>query len=297
MYDKKKFLILGGVIACIVFLLVLWNFSSSGNRLAKEPEGDITAFYYDYGSYFGGYYTYELVRRYDGTVAFTATGGNGVDLDIYTYVDSSCLDELTEIVNESRIYTWNGFNKSDNGLMDGYGFSLAAGYSDGRILSAHGYGKEPSSYNEGHKALTAFFEKLCDNYDVSFAQENPGVIGNIEYFIYTYKTPECGKKTYYLTKNKTGSVEFEVSGEGLETKKTVDISVVQKLENLISEKEIYKWDGFDEEKNYSVEDQGFSLLAGYENNRWIMSSGAEKYPEGYESGHQALVEFFEALCE
>ena len=81
MYDMKKFLILGGVIACIVFLLVLWNFSSSGNMLAKKPEGDITAFYYSYGSYFGGYYTYELVRRYDGTVAFTATGGNGVDLD------------------------------------------------------------------------------------------------------------------------------------------------------------------------------------------------------------------------
>ena len=40
-----------------------------------------------------------------------------------------------------------------------------------------------------------------------------------------------------------------------------------------------------------------ALLAGYENNRWIRSSGAEKYPEGYESGHQALVEFFEALCE
>jgi hypothetical protein len=290
---KKKILILLAVAVAVVIALFLWRSPVTNT----EMTGDIEKFRYDFGSYFGGYYSYELERRYDGTVAFEASGGNGVELNIYTYIDPAYLEELAQIVNESGIYTWNGFNKSDDGLMDGYGFTLEASYSDGRTLTADGYGKEPGSYNVGHQALSDFFDKLCNSYDKSFTENHPGILGNAEYIIYRYKTPDGEEKEYSLMISTDDTASFTVEVDGREKETAVDKEAVQKLGDLIDEKEIYKWDGF-EEGDYTAEDGvGFSIMVHYTNDKMIWADGYGSYPESYEKGHQALVEFFEFLGE
>ena len=143
----------------VIFLAVLFY----RNCFAPKPyEGNIINFAFGDGSYNGGYYNYEVVRNADGTVTFHAEGGNGVDLNVDKTIDPAYLDELAVLINEKGIYRWNGFDKSNNSIMDGYSFSISVIYDDGRTLHAYGYMKEPANYDYGQQAISDFFEPLCE---------------------------------------------------------------------------------------------------------------------------------------
>lgn len=151
---KKK------VILTLLFAVIL--ISITGCTSKQKIDSDIISFKYHYGSYSPGYYDYDI-SVIDEKVIFNAKGYNDVNFDVEKLIDKSYLEELTKIINDNEIYKWNGFDKSDKNILDGYDFNLEVNYSNGKSLKAHGYMKYPKNYNEGHKALSEFLEHIIED--------------------------------------------------------------------------------------------------------------------------------------
>ncbi len=144
----------------LLFLLLIGSFlvlTGCGGK--EENTSGITKISYDYGSYHGGYYSYNITVNED-AITFYATGGNGVDLDINKEIEKDKITELEKIIKDNEIYNWDGFDEYDQDVYDGYGFTLKIEYKDGKKTEAQGYMLYPKNYDEGHKALVNYFESL-----------------------------------------------------------------------------------------------------------------------------------------
>jgi hypothetical protein len=120
------------------------------------PTAKIESFSYNYGSYHGGYHYYAIEEE-DGKMMINGAGGNGVELSINREISDDKLEELSRIINDNKIYEWNGFNKSKDGILDGYDFKLEIKYKDGKEIKAYGYEEYPDNYSEAHKSLEKYF--------------------------------------------------------------------------------------------------------------------------------------------
>ena len=126
---------------------------------AKEIDSDITSFYYNIGSGLGGYCSYTVEDK-NNTVLYTKNCVGIEDADEEREIDRSYLEEIKKIINENKVYKWDGFNKSNNNVMDGSSFDLKVHYSNGQSIDAHGYMKYPSNYKEVKEKLLDYFEKM-----------------------------------------------------------------------------------------------------------------------------------------
>ena len=120
---------------------------------------DLKSFVFGYstGTMMNSYVRYEL-RKVDGV--WTATvKPDGVPEEEATVkaVDESFVRELEAVLNAQNIGAWNGFNKTDDGVMDGNGFHLNIYMNDGTSVSASGYMKWPDGYREASAAIAALF--------------------------------------------------------------------------------------------------------------------------------------------
>jgi len=162
---KKKgviALVLGIVVILVIAVIVIltrYAGKDTKNKNKKSYDGEIVGIEYSYGSYHGGYREYEIYIKNDKTY-LVAKGGNGIDLNINKRIDNSVLEDISEIIEDNKIYKWYGFDKSDKHILDGYSFSLIVKYKDGKEEKAHGYMKYPSNYEEGHKALSDYLESF-----------------------------------------------------------------------------------------------------------------------------------------
>ncbi len=147
---RKPFCLLLGILSLMMI---------AGCAGSKPYLGDITEFSYHYGSYFGGYYEYDLVLQ-DDAVHFTARGLNGVELDIDKEVDPSVLDDLSSAISDNHLETWDGFSESNDNVLDGYSFGLNVAYDDDRELSAGGYEMYPDNYEKVHDELVEILESI-----------------------------------------------------------------------------------------------------------------------------------------
>lgn len=151
---KKKVII----VVIIVLLLIVGGIYISRNKPEDPTSNNITSFKYSFGSFTGGYYDYEIDQ--DGNkYIFVATGGNGVDLDVNETIDQSFLDDIQEIIQRYKVKRWNGFNKSDDDILDGHSFSLLIGYDDYEIM-AEGYMKYPKKYMDFQTEMQEYFTSL-----------------------------------------------------------------------------------------------------------------------------------------
>lgn len=143
-----------------VFVFILLSiFVVTGCRKSNKIESNISYFTYEYGSYNSGYYKYAISVEESG-VMFVAEGHNGISLDINKEIDSSYLNELSDIINNNKIYQWNGFHESKDNALDGYSFRLEVEYENEEKIDASGYMKYPDNYDNCHKALLNFLESI-----------------------------------------------------------------------------------------------------------------------------------------
>ena len=88
------------------------------------------------------------------------SGGNGVELDLNKEISDDKLEELSRIIDDNKIYEWDGFNEDNDGILDGYSFGLKVEYADGRKIAAEGYEKYPNNYKQAHRSLTKYLESF-----------------------------------------------------------------------------------------------------------------------------------------
>ena len=147
---KKNLLFLVFILFISIFLV------GCGKEVYTEG---ISSFKYQFGSYNGGYYYYDISVK-DDKVIYKAQGSNGVDLNINKEIDKKYLEELNDILNDNQVNLWDGFDKRDDSIMDGASFTLEVKYSDGKKLKALGYMKYPKNYDEAHEKIFEFLKGI-----------------------------------------------------------------------------------------------------------------------------------------
>ena len=127
--------------------------------IEKKLEKEIVYFQYEYGSGEGFYYTYKIEND-NNKYIFTKEIFSSNDKSFKKEIDEKVLEELNKIINDNEIYNWNGFNKSDDRVLDGSGFTLIIRYNDESLINAHGYMKYPSNYKEAANKLIEFLNNI-----------------------------------------------------------------------------------------------------------------------------------------
>ena len=92
---------------------------------------------YRYGEI--AYDSYSIVPFMDGY----SVSVNGEE---FQSIDQKYVDELFQVVEEYDLYKWDGFDKSQENVLDGEGFLLEIGFTDGTSIYANGDNAFPEDY-------------------------------------------------------------------------------------------------------------------------------------------------------
>lgn len=136
---------------------------------ASAGNGKVKYLSYSYhGSIGGGSYTITVEKANDTTPAtITLDYMDHRDYGILTgKVSDTFMDSLNVLCKRYDIIKWDGFDKINHEVLDGYGFSLSAEYDNGKRINAHGSNSFPSGYHGFSDALEELVkpekEKLFD---------------------------------------------------------------------------------------------------------------------------------------
>ena len=77
-------------------------------------------------------------------------------------VDKKTKEKLERIITKYNIKEWDGYNKSDSRIMDGYSFNLNIQLEDSTKITAYGYMKYPKNYVEFRDEIEKIFNKLYE---------------------------------------------------------------------------------------------------------------------------------------
>lgn len=86
-----------------------------------------------------------------------------------------------------------------------------------------------------------------------------------------------------------------LNGINMNINKEIDASYLDNLSEIINDKEIYKWDGFDEKDNSILDGYSFSLKVEYADETTLKADGYMRYPNNYDEGHKKILEFIETI--
>jgi len=120
---------------------------------------------------------------------------------------------------------------------------------------------------------------------------------NIIEFNYSYGSYDGGSYIYEI-KVDNDVVNFNANGYNgveLNKKQVIDKSNIQKLEKIIKDNDIGKWNGFNKEKDYILDGYSFNLIIKYSNGYVIEAYGYEKYPKNYKDIHNQIIDVLENI--
>lgn len=70
--------------------------------------------------------------------------------------DQHFYNELVQIFNENQIMSWDGFDKTNPNVLDGYSFNMRAVIDDDKEITAHGNNSYPETYQTFISALHTY---------------------------------------------------------------------------------------------------------------------------------------------
>lgn len=116
-------------------------------------------FSYSVGNYMYASYIYTLEKKENDKYLFTYQG-NEMSNKLKKEVSKDKVLELEKILEENDIYKWNGFNKSDNNVLDGHDFNLYYKKDNKETISASGYMMYPDGYKNFKNIIDTFYSEL-----------------------------------------------------------------------------------------------------------------------------------------
>ena len=118
------------------------------------------SFSYSVGNWSNAKVCYNLQLK-DGEYTATVKQKGVAEEDADTFaVSAEFAKELEDILIANNVEKWNGFQKSDLRVLDGYDFDLYIKNQTGQSLSAMGYMVWPKNYKSVKEALNDLFMKL-----------------------------------------------------------------------------------------------------------------------------------------
>ena len=123
---------------------------------------DLKSFHYSYsvGYYMYANVSYDITIKDDKYLVKIKDAGMPEEEAREYILNKEKIKELEEIINDNKVYRWNGFDKSDSSVMDGNSFSISIWDKNGDNISAHGYMMYPKNYGEITDKIESWFSKI-----------------------------------------------------------------------------------------------------------------------------------------
>ena len=162
---KTKYIVIG-VVILIVGVVCFMIFKKRDT--IKEEDMDVTKIKSFYLTYTNGYamnsYTRYQLRFDDGKyIAEIKPYGVSEDDLLEIEVDKEVMNKTVEILKKYEVNKWDGFDKTDQGVLDGDSFSLSVSLEEDKSISAHGYMMWPEHYRDVVGEISPIFMDIYNN--------------------------------------------------------------------------------------------------------------------------------------
>lgn len=254
--------LLGTILGCYI------NGEKGNNGIGKNAQDNtsgIASFTYNYnGSIGANSYSYDVKFEdgkwklyYDAMEYEKTYGVLTVDLD------DGFIEKLNQLYVTNRLASWNGFDKYNPNVLDGYGFDLRIAFNDGKTLSASGSNAFPQGYGDFTEQLDELFKepvrKMLDKArEVKIAQ---GIKGNLRSYVVSYRSNkavnrdefifivhhEGARENNYSVDIKSGSGQYLTVGR-YNLSQNVPNEVINwpAMDELLRKYNVIKWYDYDE---------------------------------------------------
>ena len=82
-------------------------------------------------------------------------------------VSEEIFNRINEWVDEYNIKSWDGYNMTQENVMDGGGFGLTITLATGETISAHGSNAYPEGYRDANKSLESIIAEALEEINKS----------------------------------------------------------------------------------------------------------------------------------
>ncbi|MBP5684391.1 MAG: hypothetical protein J6X02_03955 [Bacilli bacterium] len=160
---SKKIIYIGIIITFIGFCLsLLTNYRKKTREdivknVIKIQDIKSLSFNYSNGYMMYAYTRYELNCDKSCTLRIKPNGIPDEDMKEYE-VDNKTIVELCDLLNKYDISKWNGFDESDQNVLDGDSFSFSLNLHNGKSISASGYMRWPKNYSDVKNGIMKLFD-------------------------------------------------------------------------------------------------------------------------------------------
>lgn len=146
----------------IILIIVLFLLLVRGTNMFNKKEIEIIDIKYMYlgystGTMINSNVRYDLELK-DGKYIAEIKPNNISEEDKLTVeIKKEDVQKIKDILKKYHVGRWNGFNKSDQNVLDGDSFSFGVRFIDDTSINASGYMMWPVNYGEVEKALDDIF--------------------------------------------------------------------------------------------------------------------------------------------
>lgn len=285
-----------------------------GNNGAGEKaisnESGIVAITYDYiGSIGADSYSYSISKEGDKYYFYFEGMQYSEYGEMKTEFGEEDIEKINKLYLDMHIASWDGFDKYNSQVRDGYGFSLRISFVDGKNLRAHG----SNAFPENYRAFVAALGEIIKPYQNSVIEEGKrkliekGVSGEITSALVSFQQQGKSGRDYYKFILYTGDIRednFDVtiksdSGKYFEkgeyfyyTALPDDEIGLGKLKELAEKYDLIQWYDYYKVSDDPNNSEWFQIALSFEDGK-IHASGT-LHPENYDEFRD---EFLELMAE
>lgn len=153
-----------GIILLIVGGVSVLSLSvkNSNNVVNVSNISEIKSFYFTYTKGYAkdAYIIYRIDKRDGKYSAEIKPYGKSEEETKKVEISNESVKKLEDILNKYKVYSWNGFHKTNKNVLDGDSFSCSISTGNGDSISASGYMNWPDNYRNVVSELDEFFDGL-----------------------------------------------------------------------------------------------------------------------------------------
>ena len=159
---KIRNLLLMSFLCCIILLCMTGCFKNIKRK--SNNIKDIKKFYFSYstGNYIYGSVSYDISFENEKYILTIKLDNVAPEDAVKIEINNTILENVLAILNKYHVKEWNGFNKSDQNVLDGNSFNMTITEKDETHISAHGYMMWPENYREVKQELDELFKNILD---------------------------------------------------------------------------------------------------------------------------------------
>lgn len=126
--------------------------------MKKMPEGELVSVEYTRSGTMAGYqYEGRVSQDASGTFVLRAMKENYGPL-FEKKIDAEAMEHFRQIIEEEKMYQYKESYRPMMEVLDGWGWSFYASFSDGSVISSHGYNASPKG--DGLGRIQGYMDEL-----------------------------------------------------------------------------------------------------------------------------------------